>query len=399
MKKNINLFLILLIFSTAAYYRYLTNENFREYISKLLNFEEQKKNEETTFSPNKKNSKLKKSNKKKIPKTIKPDKFYRIDKYAKETPIQYEKDITTLVQYLIKPAKTDNEKARSLFTWVAMHVKYDDNAYNAGIYPDYTAEYVIKNKKAVCEGYANLLNALCLEAGLKSEKLIGYSKGYGYKIGDKFTETDHAWNAIQIDNKWKLFDATWASGSAINKEGKLKSISEFDQSWYDVDPKIFIFTHLPEQQKWQLIERPLTLINFETLPYLSIDFFNLGFNQEEIFKEVALGNISEFVNTYPTDFPIKVINFPYSNNLAPGKEILFTIESDYAEEIALIEGDSWYNFTKANNTFRITHIPNGKTITICVKINWFDENYSTITKYNFTDKNEITTTPMFIQYF
>ena len=100
-----------------------------------------------------------------IPKVVKPNEFSVLDEYARKTPQQYEVGLTTLASYLIKPAKTDLEKARVLFTWVATHVRYDDAAYNSGNYPDYTAEFVLKNKRAVCEGYSNVLMALCDEAG------------------------------------------------------------------------------------------------------------------------------------------------------------------------------------------------------------------------------------------
>ena len=44
-------------------------------------------------------------------------------------------------------------------------------------------------------------------------KLSGYSKGYGYKMGQTFTgDSDHAWNAVYLDGRWHLLDSTWGSG-------------------------------------------------------------------------------------------------------------------------------------------------------------------------------------------
>jgi len=45
-------------------------------------------------------------------------------------------------------------------------------------------------------------------------KLSGYSKGYGYKIGQTFQgNSDHAWNAVYLDGRWHLLDSTWGSGT------------------------------------------------------------------------------------------------------------------------------------------------------------------------------------------
>lgn len=51
-------------------------------------------------------------------------------------------------------------------------------------------------------------------AGIQCMKLSGYSKGYGYKMGQTFTgDSDHAWNAVYLDGRWHLLDSTWGSGA------------------------------------------------------------------------------------------------------------------------------------------------------------------------------------------
>jgi len=65
-------------------------------------------------------------------------------------------------------------------------------------------------------------------------------------------------------------------------------------------------------------------------------------------------------------------------------------KSDYADEIALIDGDSWNYFIKDNNTFTISHKPINNPLEICVKINWFDKNFSTIAEYKVTKEGSVT---------
>lgn len=395
MKRLLTILIFLSLAAGATYYFYETNPDFKTYVSDLIQSYNEDSNVDTlvTHTPTEPDTDIKvhKTTKKKIPKTLKPDEFYSLDEYARKTPTQYEVDITTLAQYLIKPAKNDIEKARVLFTWVATHVKYDDLAFNTNNYPEYTADYVLKNKRAVCEGYSNILKSLCEAAGLQAEKVSGYAKGYGYKKGDKFTDTDHAWNVIKVDNKWRLFDVTWASGFGTNKNGKLFSTSRFDPYWFNVNPKAFIFTHLPQEPKWQLTGASLTLEQYEELPHVSMDFFKLGFSPDKIYSDAVSGKVKDFVDTYALDFPTNASQLPYTQSVSRENEITFKIQSDYAEQIALIDGKDWHYFQQEGNSFTLTHKPTNKQLDICVKINWYDKSFSTILKYSVTtDKDRIT---------
>ena len=76
------------------------------------------------------------------------------------------------------------------------------------------------------------------------------------------------------------------------------------------------------------------------------------------------------------------MQLPYVLNLSSGKETIFKIQSDYAEEIALIDGKDWFYFKKDNNNFTILHKPKNQKLQISVKINPFDSNFNTILQYN-----------------
>jgi hypothetical protein len=378
MKRRINTFFFLSLTILGCYYLYNTNSGIRNLVSDVL----AKYNDNVAETDSTLRSNTAKKEREKIPKTVKPDKFYELDQYARKTPKQFEKDVQTLAQYLLKPASTDIEKVRVLFTWVATHVRYDDAAFNSDNFPDYSAENVLKNKKAVCEGYSNILDALCKAAGFESEKITGYAKGYSYKVGNKFSESNHAWNAIKVDDTWRLFDATWASGYGTNKNGKLVSTLEFNPYWFDVNPKAFIFAHLPEEAKWQLIDdNTLTLAQYERLPYIHGYFFKLGFDPDKVYEAAFSGSVDDFVETFPADYPINASQLPYSKKLNR-EETKFEIQSAYAEQIALIDDKSWHYFKKDGDSFTISHKPTGKDLKVCVKINWFDQNFHTLVRYN-----------------
>ena len=69
----------------------------------------------------------------------------------------------------------------------------------------------IIDKKCVCDGYASTIKYLCNEAGFNCNIVDGVG------INNDVPE-EHAWNLVQLNNKWYNVDATW--GSANTATGK-----------------------------------------------------------------------------------------------------------------------------------------------------------------------------------
>jgi hypothetical protein len=184
--------------------------------------------------------------------------FSAIDKHAKNTHSKYTRSIEELARYLTKSSKDDTEKVRSIYVWIAENIAYDTKAFFSGTKSENAPKQVLENKKAVCQGYSELFEALCKEAGIPAYVIPGYSKGYGYFPGAKFTDENHAWNAVKVDGKWELLDVTWGAGTVDQKKTYKKQFNEI----YFMPPKeIFLVDHLPLDPMWQLIECP---ISFET---------------------------------------------------------------------------------------------------------------------------------------
>src|SRR5687768_9759834 len=89
-------------------YTYRTNTDFKSRVDKWVSGIHQPESVKTQ-------AEKPRPEEKPVPKPIKPDQFYELDKYARNTPEKYSKDITSLAEYLSKPAKTDLEKARLIF--------------------------------------------------------------------------------------------------------------------------------------------------------------------------------------------------------------------------------------------------------------------------------------------
>lgn len=306
--------------------------------------------------------------------------FAVLDEYARNVPKQYETNIKILAEYLMKPAKSEMEKARLVYSWVATHMKYDAAAFNSGKYTDQSTEAAFKKRRAVCEGYSNIVLDLGVLCGLQVEKVVGYAKGYGYKQGKKFKKTDHAWNAIKVDGEWILIDATWGSGYGTTDGGKLKATSKFDPYWFNVDPHAFIFNHLPEDNQWQLTKETITLRQYEKLQRLDDTFFKLGFDAKQVFDDAMSGNVEKFAETYSTPLPVKGVKIPYTFKLKDTST--FVLEAENTEQMILLDGKNWLTFQKEGDTFSLTYAPKHKKVMILMKHKKSDKEYATIIRYH-----------------
>ena len=68
----------------------------------------------------------------------------------------------------------------------------------------------------MCTGYAYLIKELCFLANIESEIIDGYARTVRSNI-DALDMANHSWNAVKLNNKWYLCDATWSSGYTLNK--------------------------------------------------------------------------------------------------------------------------------------------------------------------------------------
>ena len=53
---------------------------------------------------------------------------------------------------------------------------------------------------------------------IETKIINGFAKGAGYKPGDIFKDTNHAWNVVKIDQNWNLIDCTWGAGTFSNNK-------------------------------------------------------------------------------------------------------------------------------------------------------------------------------------
>lgn len=209
-------------------------------------------------------------------------------------------------------SKTDLEKARLIYAWITHNIDYNFSGFLSGQYGDVSPEGVLKNRKGVCTGYANLFQALAQEMGLEAHVIEGYAKGYGYAVGNS-TEINHAWNAVKIDNAWFLIDSTWGAGYIQNNQFKKK----FNPFYFATKPNQFIYNHLPSDNNWQLLTRRYSKQKFEQLPEVSPAFFEYNLNVVNPKSHtIQASKNAEVILNVPNDIVISADLFSNSSPLA-----------------------------------------------------------------------------------
>ena len=131
----------------------------------------------------------------------------------------------TILPQLSLSGKTTYQKVQAIYNWITANVKYDYSHMNDPTYwPQYTAYAAAVQKKAVCQGYANLFYRLANDAGVDCRIITG--KAYN----DDGT-ADHAWNIVRMeDGKYYCLDATWDAGLKPEKyEYFLKGLTSFSR--------------------------------------------------------------------------------------------------------------------------------------------------------------------------
>jgi hypothetical protein len=206
--------------------------------------------------------------------------YTRIDQYAAVTPDSATVTPAALSAHLTAIAKNDIEKCRAFYTWMALHIAYDDSLAaipfipNAGV-PAMSRAALLR-RKAICAGYAALFKELAEAAGIETVVIDGYARS-SYTVPNSPVPTiNHSWNAVKINGKWQLLDVTWGRNHADSAQ---------PYYFYFLTPADqFVYTHFPKDTKWQLLNQTRTRDWFNRLPQHHAAFFYYGFEHLSVLK-------------------------------------------------------------------------------------------------------------------
>ncbi|XP_066287072.1 uncharacterized protein [Branchiostoma lanceolatum] len=207
--------------------------------------------------------------------------FKELDGYAKKAPRSLNGDFHLLVNHLVQPTRTELERARILFSWIAAqdvhHMKFPQPPPEGS--PDWFLE---KIKQRRTDAYRYLFSYLCRYAGLQCEFVKGHCKGARCFPGTKYVgePPSTTWTGVCVNGQWGIVDTHWGSYSVIDDDDDkaledLQSQISMDEFYFFPNPLHYLSSHCPEHPNWQLIENPVPLQIFEAHVKCTSAFFAL----------------------------------------------------------------------------------------------------------------------------
>jgi hypothetical protein len=263
--------------------------------------------------------------------------FELIDRQAINVAESEQTSYTELIDQLTHGLVTDLEKARAIFRWITVK---DLNAIEFGDSLNTDSPLgLLRGIKYGTETYHTLFMRLCSYAGLHCVDVKGHSKSVGYEPGmkiqpGKFTNT---WNAVLIDDEWRFVQCNWAARHLVKASAESKTHHEdnikyqYDEHYFLPDPEQFIYDFLPHDAEWQLLERPVSLEDFESMPFVRSMFFRYGLqfeNQRQAVVYTDRQGACEIKFKMPTEVKTKLAFYSSLKVAGTGEAALNGIELD-----------------------------------------------------------------------
>ena len=190
-------------------------------------------------------------------------------KYASKAPKTL--DVKYLARFLKAGAKSEEKTVETFFYWIHQNIEYDYVLLKKQDISteDISVKRTLETKKTICAGYSNLFLELCQAVKIECVEIEGIAQVSDEKVGEP-----HAWNAVNINGKWLLVDTTWGSGGNWLPDTYEKILN---LKYLFGKPDYFILNHFPSDEKWQLLEKPITKDEFSSTAWIEkriIEFYN-----------------------------------------------------------------------------------------------------------------------------
>ncbi|CAD5125169.1 DgyrCDS13412 [Dimorphilus gyrociliatus] len=308
------------------------------------------------------------------------EKFSEIDKLSREFDIMKMNDWDEFNTYMKSISNTELELVRALFSWIAsidfsnLENKVEDLPeggtpldymlkiqWNMGNHAYFLAMCCrmnsggkhlqqlngVKGKGIARRRVKLLLHIFVREREGEREKeealnisckiINGINKSAAYQLEDMPINRrllTAQWNAVLINDEWRLIDILWASTCVIGKTNKSWTLikenedNEIDEEEADKEPETFhrvnefffitdpeklVYTHLPDIPQWQLLSKPITETQFAETFYVRERYFELNMTNETTNRVIRskTGDINITFYVEDSDHAEKNINFKF----------------------------------------------------------------------------------------
>lgn len=178
---------------------------------------------------------------------------------------------TSLAQgYVCRPYRSDMQRLRAIFTWVSERVAWEEDFEG-----EVDSRRVIQTRRGCAEEVAVLVMEMCEAVGLQAEIVRGYLKMPGEPLDlDGNPMPNHWWNAVIVDNEWRMMDCSLASPTNP-KRGQYSSAGPqvAETGWFLARPMEICYTHIPSHLEQQHICPPISPEILMALPCACPPYF------------------------------------------------------------------------------------------------------------------------------
>lgn len=163
--------------------------------------------------------------------------------------------VVKLAKQLSAEAITKEQIPKLVHDWVCENIYYDGEDLDRQSYSALAAEDVLRTRRGVCEGIANLVQALFIANDIPCIKV------WGVAIGDDstwetanidFDRVNHTWNEYYVSGKWVSLDCTMDMRNQY--EADLLRPGQWRSDYFDPEASFFAQTHLILQRSFDLPE-------------------------------------------------------------------------------------------------------------------------------------------------
>lgn len=241
-------------------------------------------------------------------------------------------DWTPLAQSIVGDCTAPRDKAYKIYRWLCDNISYDTS------YTIYHSDEAYEQRRGVCQAYSELFYRLGEAVGLRVDVISGRSKDFRGELD----ANGHAWVFVYTDgNAGILVDPTWGAGTV--SKGRFTR-NDHDDSWFDVDPHMMIFSHIPDEEMavYQLIDDKIDFSDFRMLPPLYPNLKYLGIKGRDLFEKYRRNGKVDVPEVFNHGFSkLTVNNVPSEGTLHVGRYYDFVFKPKSNAELLLSNGSQY----------------------------------------------------------
>lgn len=189
-----------------------------------------------------------------------------------------------IVSQITTAQMSNYDKELAIHDYIINSTSYDYDSLTQNTDNDaiYTAAGALLNHRAVCEGYSEACMLLLNLCNINSKIVYGSSD-----------TTNHAWNLVEIDNKWYHLDVTFDDPLSFNNDQRIETLS---YNYFNITDEM-----IKQDHKWDRKKYPQASSMEQNYFYK----LNLIANSYNEFKNIVLSEIQKgkteiqcYVNNY-----------------------------------------------------------------------------------------------------